>query len=83
MSSIKQRNNVLLYRKRMGFTQRKVARLLGHRDTSTLSCYESGKSLPPLSIALCLEIVLRVPVAFLFPQLYERERSRIRGEESP
>ncbi|MDX2181552.1 MAG: helix-turn-helix transcriptional regulator [Bryobacteraceae bacterium] len=67
----------------MSFTQKKVARLLGHRDTSTLSCYESGKTLPPLHAALCLEIVLRVPVAFLFPELYERERSRIRREESP
>jgi len=41
-------NNLVLYRRRMGFTQKHVARLLGHRDTSMVSHYEHGRSFPPL-----------------------------------
>jgi len=35
-----------------------------------VSHYEHGRSYPPLPVALGLEIILRVPVAFLFPGLY-------------
>jgi transcriptional regulator with XRE-family HTH domain len=65
----------------MGFTQKRVARLLGHRDTSMLSHYEHGRAIPPLGIALSLEIIYRVPVAFLFPGMYDKLRLRIRQEE--
>jgi len=65
----------------MGFTQKQVARLLGHRDTSMVSHYEHGRSYPPLPVALSLEIIFRVPVAFLFPQFYEEIRQRIRQAE--
>ena len=65
----------------MGFTQRQVAHLLRHRDASMLSRYERGRSFPPLLAALSLEIVLRVPVAFLFPGLYDGLKKRIREEE--
>ena len=66
----------------MGFTQKQVARLLGYSDTSMISHYEHGRSFPPLPIALGLEIILRVPVAFLFPGLYEELRNRIRKMEN-
>ncbi|MGA2269462.1 MAG: helix-turn-helix transcriptional regulator [Bryobacteraceae bacterium] len=65
----------------MGFTQKQVATLLGHRDTSMVSHYEHGRSYPPLPVALSLEIIMRVPVAFLFPQLYDDTRQRIRQAE--
>lgn len=65
----------------MGFTQRQVARFLGQRDTSMVSHYEHGRSLPPLPVALSLEIVLRTPVAFLFPALYEELKRSIRQRE--
>jgi transcriptional regulator with XRE-family HTH domain len=74
-------NKVTIYRRRMGFSQRRVARLLGFRDSSMLSRYEHGQSLPSLGIAFRLSIVLRVPVEFLFPKLYEDLRTRIRAEE--
>jgi len=76
-----QPNNLILYRKRMGFTQKYVARLLGHRDTSMVSHYERGRSLPPLMVALGLEIVYRAPVAFLFPALYDELKRQIRSKE--
>ena len=65
----------------MGFTQKQVAQLLGHRDTSMISHYEHGRSLPPLPVALSLEIILRVPVAFLFPGLHNELKQRIRLQE--
>jgi transcriptional regulator with XRE-family HTH domain len=75
-------NSLVIYRRRMGFTQKHVARLLGHRDTSMISHYEHGRSFPPLPVALALEIILRVPVAFLFPGFYNELRNNIRKMES-
>ena len=74
-------NNLVLYRRRMGFTQKQVSRLLGYRDTSMVSHYEHGRSFPPLPVALSLEIILRVPVAFLFPGIYDEIKGRIRQME--
>lgn len=74
-------NNLVLYRRRMGFTQKHVAALLGQRDTSMISHYERCRALPPLAVALALEIVYRVPVAFLFPGMYEEIRAGIRSHE--
>jgi transcriptional regulator with XRE-family HTH domain len=65
----------------MGFSQKQVARLLGHRDTSMVSHYEHGRASPPLPTALALEIIFRVPVAFLFPGLYDDLKHRIRAME--
>lgn len=74
-------NSLVVYRRRMGFTQKHVSQLLGQRDTSMVSHYEHGRSLPPLPVALCLEIILRTPVAFLFPGLYDDLKRRIRDQE--
>jgi len=65
----------------MGFTQKRVAQLLGQRDTSMLSRYERGRSHPPLEMALKLEIILRVPIAFLYPQLHDDLKRHIRQME--
>ena len=76
------KNRLVLYRRRMQFTQKQVARLLGHADTSMLSRYERGRSLPPLAMALRLEIIYRVPVAFLYGGMYEQLRDEVRAEEA-
>jgi transcriptional regulator with XRE-family HTH domain len=82
MDSLKQRqNNLVLYRRRMGFTQRQVARLLGQRDTSMVSHYEHSRALPPLAVALSLEIIYRIPAAFLFPAMYDELKRHIRQQE--
>ena len=74
-------NRLMLYRKRMRLSQKQVASILGLKNVSVLSNYERGISRPSLQRALGLEIVYRVPVAFLFPDLYEQTRSRIRERE--
>jgi transcriptional regulator with XRE-family HTH domain len=84
MKSIKQKhNNLVLYRRRMGFSQKQVSRLLGQSDSSMVSHYEHGRAMPPLAVALSLEIIYRVPVAFLFPSLYDQLKLTIRAEEEP
>ena len=65
----------------MGFTQKQVARLLGQRDSSMVSHYEHNRALPPLAVALGLEIIYRVPVAFLFPAMYDDIKRDIRHQE--
>ncbi len=74
-------NQIDHYRRRMRFRASHVARLLGHQDGSTLSEYERGNRLPSLVNALRLGIILRVPVEFLFPNLYDQMRNQIRAEE--
>lgn len=74
-------NQLVVYRRRMRFSQKQVARLLGHQDTSMVSRYERGRSVPPLVTALRLEIIYRIPVGFLFPALYNDLRTQIRKQE--
>jgi transcriptional regulator with XRE-family HTH domain len=75
-------NSLVIYRRRMGFSQKQVAKLLGYSDTSMISHYEHSRSFPPLPVALGLEIIFRVPVAFLFPGFYDELRNKIRKMES-
>jgi transcriptional regulator with XRE-family HTH domain len=74
-------NTLDIYRRRMRFNTRHVARLLGDKDVSRLSKYERGQRLPDLRNAFRLSIILRVPVEFLFPSLYDILREQIRAEE--
>ncbi len=75
-------NHLMLYRKRMELSQKQVAAILGLKNIAILSHYERGTSRPSLERALGLEIVYRVPVAFLFPELYEGIKTKIREQES-
>jgi DNA-binding XRE family transcriptional regulator len=77
----KNKNSLVLYRRRMRFSQKAVARLLGHKDATLLCMYESGRILPPLAAAFGLGIILRMPVKFLFPGLYDDLKTRIRQQE--
>jgi len=74
-------NQLDIYRRRMKFSQRQVAHLLGHKDNSAWSNYERGERLPSLVNALRLGIILRVPVEFLFYALHDDLRNQIRDEE--
>lgn len=65
----------------MRFTTSHVAHLLGHQDASTLSDYERGDRLPSLVNAFRLGIIMRVPIEFLFPDLYDDLLEQIRTEE--
>ncbi len=75
------KNRLAMYRRRMCFSQGQVAHLLGHRRRGLISAYEQGTTLPTLTLALRLEIILRTPVAFLFPDLHDDLKVKIRDEE--
>jgi transcriptional regulator with XRE-family HTH domain len=75
------KNDLWTHRKKMGFSQKRVANFLGFKRTNDISRYEHGGKLPGLINALKLEIVYRTPVAFLFPDLYGRLRNEIRRQE--
>lgn len=76
-----QQNKLASFRRRRGLSQRDVATLLNHRSHAALWSYEQGSVIPSLESALKLEIILRTPVAFLFPSLYESLRNEIRAKE--
>lgn len=74
-------NKIEYYRRRMGFDVRDVAALLGHTDPTAVLSYERGVRYPSLANSLGLGIILRVPVEFLFPDLYDAMRLEIRRLE--
>jgi transcriptional regulator with XRE-family HTH domain len=74
-------NHLAHFRKRRKLSQSQVAKLLGFENPTILSRYEKGTAQPSLGRALALEIVYRVPVAFLFPGLYGPMKTEIYAEE--
>lgn len=74
-------NRLWTYRKRMGFTQKEVADIVGYQTEAHISDYEHGRKLPSLATAFKLEIVYRAPVAFLYPEMYAEFKERLRMRE--
>jgi DNA-binding XRE family transcriptional regulator len=72
-----QLNNLWISRKHAGLRQKAVARLLGHKSTSVISEYETGKLLPSLATALKLAVVYNRSVADLYPILYGQVREEV------
>ena len=89
-------NSLRLYRRKNGLSQKDIARLLGYKSSTAVSNYEQGTKSPHLVNLLKLEIINRVPVAFLYRECYQalredpptggkaaqspRRRSEIRGD---
>lgn len=79
--SNKYKNQLIIYRERIGYTQLQVVALLGLRDSTLLSRLEKGHRLPNLQTALQLAIIYRVPVDYLYSELYAALREPIRSKE--
>ena len=62
-------NRLWIARKKAALGQKVVARLLGHRSTSLVSEYETGRLLPSLRTALKLAFIYNTPIAELYPAL--------------
>jgi DNA-binding XRE family transcriptional regulator len=75
------KNELSIVRSGRGLARKTVARILGHKRTSSLIRFENGERFPNLETALKLEILYRRPVAFLFPDLYVALREEIRAAE--
>ena len=67
-----ERNYIFNMRRNRRFVQKHLAVLLGHRHTFMVSKYERGWSLPPLEVAIVLEIALGARLSELYPDLYQR-----------
>jgi len=74
-------NRLDFFRRRMMFSTSHVAHLLGHREASTFREFERGERLPSLPNAFRLSVILRVPVEFLYPDLYDQLKKDVRAEE--
>jgi DNA-binding XRE family transcriptional regulator len=57
--------------------QKSVAKLLGHKSTSVISEYETGKLLPSLATALKLAVVYNRPVTELYADLYRQIQEEV------
>jgi transcriptional regulator with XRE-family HTH domain len=66
-------------RKRAGLSQRDLADLLGYPGDGQVSKHERAVSMPSLLVAFGYSAVFRVPVAELFPGIYETVRRGIDG----
>ena len=62
----KNKNRLLLIRKKIGLGQKQVAVLLGHKTIDQISRYERGVRMPSLKTALKLQIIYHLPINFLF-----------------
>jgi DNA-binding XRE family transcriptional regulator len=74
-------NHLLTYRKKRGFSQKFVAKLIGHKDQSQVCTWEKGTKIPNLENAFKLGIILRTPVEFLFPDYFQTTRETLRHKE--
>lgn len=75
-------NSLWWYRKRMGFTQREAAQIIGCPSRADISRFEHGARVPGLLTALKLEILYRAPVAFLFSDLYADLKAAVQERET-
>lgn len=58
-------------RKRLGYEQKQIARLLGYKTIPQISRYETGQRPPSLKIALKFSIIYKLPVRVLFNIYYD------------
>ena len=63
-------NRLWIHRKKMGYSQRHVAKLLGHKSPARVSGYERGRRLPNLETVLKLQVILCATVDTLYKDLY-------------
>ena len=64
-------NYLRAHRRKTGFTQHEVARVLGRGTHGMVSHHERLGSVPPLVMALSYQMLYRVPVSELFAGLAE------------
>ena len=69
-------NRLWIARKKAGLGQKSVARLLGHKSTSPISEYETGRLLPNLRTALKLAAIYQTAL----PDLYITLQRQIEEE---
>ena len=59
-----------LRRKRLGYEQKQIAALLGHKNTYQISRYETGQRIPSFKEAIKLSMLYGLPVHVLFQRYF-------------
>ncbi len=78
-------NKLKKYRRQSGYSQKKVARILGFADTSTLSRWEHGITFPGIVQVFRLARLYHTQPEQMFDELWESitsEKSLLAQEES-
>jgi DNA-binding XRE family transcriptional regulator len=70
-------NHLWIARKKVGLPQKSVARLLGHKGTSVISEYETGRLLPSLRTAFKLAAIYQAPLSDLNAGLYQEVQAEV------
>lgn len=70
-------NQIRRYRKQRHFKLKDVALLMGLKSQANLSHLESGRKKASLITALKLSAVLKCPVEFLYPDLFNSIRKEV------
>jgi transcriptional regulator with XRE-family HTH domain len=63
---------LMSHRRRCGFTQPELAKLLGCNSASVVLRFEKGKRHPDLATAFACEVLFGISAVELFPALFER-----------
>lgn len=61
-----------LSRKRLGYEQKQIALLLGHKNTFQISRYETGQRVPGFKEAVKLSLLYGLPLRVLFSRYFRR-----------
>jgi transcriptional regulator with XRE-family HTH domain len=66
-----------LRRKRLGYEQKQLAVLLGHKNTYQISRYETGQRVPSLKEAIKLSLLYGVPIRTLFDRYFKQSHEEL------
>jgi len=82
MSSQSFPNRLSLLRKQNGLSQKQLAALVG-QDRTMISIYERGRILPPLPCAAMFQLLFGVPIAEIFPDLFQslEQKLHLKGQK--
>ncbi len=75
-------NRLWRYRTAQQFSQKHIARLLGHKNTAQVSRWENSQKTPTLDNALMLASILKAPVEALFADRAAELQMRIKAHAS-
>lgn len=70
-------NCIRFHRKKTGLNQRELGVLLGYSGEEQISRHERFESLPPFVIAVAYEVMFRVPITDLFPEVRDRTEQEV------
>jgi transcriptional regulator with XRE-family HTH domain len=70
-------SSLALRRKRLGYEQKQIALLLGHKTIYQISRYETGQRTPGLKEAVKLSMLYGIPIGALFSRYFSRCREEV------